>query len=432
MIRRATFLFSLTLGLLSLHAHAKEVRLEWDPIEGATSYEFEISRNGESVVKRRVEGGRNSWGVKLPPGVYVFRLRAIDWSKQAGEWSEPSPLFSLPPAPEITIPQDQMTLDPTDMARGVGFRWKPVVGASKYKVEIQKGGALYLSENIGVTGWLFKDALPGDYAIRVASLIEITGPLPSGIDKAQWEGEPSDWVPFRVGKPEPVTLPRPSKDPLEEPRTSLAIMPTTSFFQTASMDPSTGLGIASVVSKFNFGLAIDLGVKISEAWALGARHRVLSTKLGDVSGTTVDSSEHTITSTDFFIGYRPAIARKLELHLLISLEDTPVARLDGFGLHYEPVSLVRLGGGFSLPLFKLLSFQLAFHGNLTAVISRQNLGVSYRNGLAFSAIGTAERSLGGSWYLKGFLGFGSTILNASNQTLVVDQMLTGGGLEYRF
>lgn len=429
MIRRATSSLFVIFALLGTLARAKDVHLEWEPIEGATGYEFEISRNGESVVKRRVEG--TSWGVKLPPGVYVFRLRAIDWAKQAGEWSEPSALLSSPAAPEIVNPQPQAIFAPPDAARGIAFRWKPVPGVSKYKVEIQRGGQPGISEIVDQPGYLFKDATPESYEVRVAGVIELTGKLPKGIDTAIWEGDPSAWVPFRVGKPDPVALPKPLVDNAEEQSTSLAVMPASSFFRLAMTDPGSAAG-ASVVSKLNFGLAIDLGMRLNAAWGIRLRQQFLSTALGTVSGLSIDSSEKTIAQTDFSIGYRPVGAPRLELRLQVKFGETPLAQMRSGVLGYQPVGLVRIGGGFGVPLFKLLTFQLGVQADMLAILSRSTDGIHYRNGLSFTGVGTAERTLWGSWYLKGFLGFTSIYVNASNLTTVLDEVCTGAGLEYRF
>lgn len=429
MIRCVTALFFLTISLTGTLAHAKEVRLEWDPIEGSTGYEFEISRNGESVVKRRVEG--TSWGVKLPPGVYVFRLRAIDWAKQAGEWSEPSALFSSPPAPEILAPLAQATFAPAEALRGIPIRWKPIPGISRYKIEIQRGGQPSVSEVVDRPGYVFKDGTPEVYEVRVSSVIELTGQLPPGIETSIWEGDPSGWVPFRVGKPEPVALPNSSVAAIEQPMTSLAVMPTTSFFRLSMVDPPTNAA-ASVVSKLNFGLVLDLGMRVNDSWGLRLRQQFLSTQLGTVSGVSIDSSEHTIGTTDVSVGYRPAGARRLEMRLHLAFGEVPLAQRGAGGLEYDPIGLVRVGGGFSVPLFKLLTFQLGVQANMMALLSRSTNGVSYRNGLAFTGVGTAERVLWGNWYLKGYLAFTGTYVNASNLTTVVDEISTGGGLEYRF
>ncbi len=429
MIQCITILFFLTFALGGTPAHAKDVRLEWDPIEGATGYEFEISRNGESVAKRRVEG--TSWGVKLPPGVYVFRLRAIDWSKQAGEWSEPSALFSSPPAPEMVVPQAHAIFAPAAAARGIPFRWKPVAGVTKYKVEIQRGGQPTVSEIVDRPGYVFKDATPETYDVRISSVIELTGKLPKGVETATWEGDASAWVPYRVGKPEPVALPKPVTNDLEEPTTSLAVMPVSSFFRLSMTDPATNAG-AEIVSKLNFGLSFDLGMRLDETWGIRLRQQFLSTNLGAVSGLTVASQEHTLTTTDFVIGMRPSGARRLELRLLMTFGAVPVLQMQSGVLTYSPVGLARVGGGFSVPLFKLFTFQLGVQGSMMALLSRSTDGIHYRNGLSFSGVGTAERGLWGSWHLKGFLAFTSLFVNASNYTTVVDELLTGVGLEYRF
>src|SRR5690606_37316916 len=107
---------------------------------------------------------------------------------------------------------------------------------------------------------------------------EITGPLPSGLDKRSWEGDFSEQVPFRIGKPGPVSLPKPKKDPLTEPHNSIAVMPYGTFYQLSLTNPNNG-SHATIISNLNIGGQIELAMKLGPTWSLRTRADFLSTSL---------------------------------------------------------------------------------------------------------------------------------------------------------
>ncbi len=92
-------------------------QFEWSSINGASSYQIEITDLSNNVATtsgllRHVDGGNQSYQVAsaIPPGEYSIRIRAYDLRLNAGDWSETL---------QFTI-VDPNAQDETDTTSGIG------------------------------------------------------------------------------------------------------------------------------------------------------------------------------------------------------------------------------------------------------------------------------------------------------------------------
>ncbi len=417
-----TVLFNLT-----HHAIARSVLLEWEAIPGATSYEVEVSQNGEKVVNRMLDATKTTWNVGLPVGVYVFRMRASDWTKQPGEWSDPAPFVSSPAPPEIIAPTPGDLLSPSEATRGVVFRWKPIGGIKHYQIEIRKDGQPLAPERTSIPGYLLKNAGTGEYEFRVACVLELKGALPLGLTERFYPSEPGVWLPFSI-KGEPVRLPAPKADPLDEPENSFSFAPVFTAFQISAWD-RTDAAPSRITSKVNTGGDIRVAKKLSKRWSMTGHLQLVSTSVQDFPAVT--TREPFIANLQVGMGFRPHRAKKVDLRFLAGIGDQPTIR-GGATAIYEPISLIRLGLGVSAPLFTLAGFQFSADACLLTFLSRVTPEHSYRNGLIVGLTGVAQRPLSDRLSLRGFTTFTSTYINTNVYALTRNELQMGGGLSYRF
>ena len=117
----------------------RDLSLDFDPIEGAISYDIEV--RSKTNLKRKEAKVFTSlsptWKAKMAPGIYQIRLRAIDERSVPGEWSEPSsievlmaPLTPLFPTEELEIQSNE------ELEYDVPFKWSPVEDVKYYTLSI--------------------------------------------------------------------------------------------------------------------------------------------------------------------------------------------------------------------------------------------------------------------------------------------------------
>lgn len=408
---------------------AQDVNLKWDPIPGATSYEFEVSRNGESVVHRKVEGKGTTWGVKLPPGVYVFKIRAIDWSGQPGEWSAPSPLVSSPPPPEWRHPPEGSTFAVAELNRGIPLRWNGVSGVKRYQVTVKHDGVSLLSQTIESTGILFKARKPGDYTAVVESVIEVVGDLPPGLESKIFVGDPSKTLTFHAEGREIIALPSPRIDPTEAASSFVSISP---FVSGAwySLTHKTFNGSATPSTKTNTGFHITGAVRLSRDWALKLGAWIESSQLNP--DVFVYSGERTMPRFDLGVGWRPRRAPKLELRVLVGSGQLPYVRRIGLTYTLTPCGFERVGAGFGVPLVIFPWGKIALEASLFGLLSRFFEADSIRNGLLFEGGVLLDAGLTRKLDAVLRVGLTSMYFNTQAQDLSRDEFVASLGLVYHF
>ncbi|WP_445291975.1 fibronectin type III domain-containing protein [Bdellovibrio sp. BCCA] len=135
------------------------VNFEWEAIEGAKSYEIELSQSKEDDK----EDGKGktftfkvkdaAWNGRLAPGKYMMKLRSRDYRGVPGEWS---------PASEFNVGLETAVLkSPASRSRIVSkesdkvkmdFQWAPVGGADQYQFTLtSEDGKTQVSETLNDT-----------------------------------------------------------------------------------------------------------------------------------------------------------------------------------------------------------------------------------------------------------------------------------------
>lgn len=101
-----------------------EIRLSWDPVEGAKGFQVEVDgtilNNGMST---------SYVHENLVPGtMHTYRIRAVN-PIMDGDWSDPVEIWTLP-----DIPQN---ISASGMGNSISISWDQVIGAAGYDVEVQ-------------------------------------------------------------------------------------------------------------------------------------------------------------------------------------------------------------------------------------------------------------------------------------------------------
>lgn len=111
--------------------------LSWSRVNGAVSYEVEVSTASSftsTVYKTSTTNRRAVPTQQLPVGVIWWRVRSLDSARVAGPWAVASFTRSTIAGPTLASPTDGATLRQPDSPPLL--RWNPVDGATSYQVEI--------------------------------------------------------------------------------------------------------------------------------------------------------------------------------------------------------------------------------------------------------------------------------------------------------
>ena len=113
------------------------VDLGWSKIEGAKEYEVEILNNSSNkIVFKKLTYDINI-SVQLIPGVYQFKIRAIDKRGIPAPWSEYSQINVNLPAPILVSPYTDQSIKALNLhIENITFDWQDVRGAKAYQIDI--------------------------------------------------------------------------------------------------------------------------------------------------------------------------------------------------------------------------------------------------------------------------------------------------------
>lgn len=141
-------------------SYRRLVNFEWEPIQGATRYDLEITEinAGNKIFRFKVK--ESAWNGDLAPGAFSMRIRALDYRGVPGDWSPPSPFDVGLDRVKITFPtlHSKVTVNETDKTT-IDLKWDPVPSASEYLVELNSSdGSIHKSEK--VTGEHLKVEVP--------------------------------------------------------------------------------------------------------------------------------------------------------------------------------------------------------------------------------------------------------------------------------
>lgn len=124
-------------SLANAQSYRRLVNFEWEPIEGAKSYEIEIHKKGDNKNPSRFNTTSPEWNGRLPVGQYEFRLRSLDVRKVPGDWSDFAELdVNLEPV-KIKSPQPQENITAkSDNEAPISFEWSAVPVADQYQLQV--------------------------------------------------------------------------------------------------------------------------------------------------------------------------------------------------------------------------------------------------------------------------------------------------------
>ncbi|WP_230487141.1 fibronectin type III domain-containing protein [Nocardioides anomalus] len=113
--------------------------LSWSPVKGATSYDVQVSANGDYSSPVYDQGTVNTHATpteQLPMTKLYWRVRARK-DGETGGWANGSFSRNKLAGPTLLAPDDGATL--AQPSQAPLLRWNPVAGATSYTVEVDKG-----------------------------------------------------------------------------------------------------------------------------------------------------------------------------------------------------------------------------------------------------------------------------------------------------
>ncbi len=171
-MRLKSALLILTALLLSTPAFAeapakvrRNVEVEWDVIDGASSYEVQVIRKDDPKKKPSRFTMKNAgWSATIKPGVYLMQIRSFDDRGVPGDWSPASEMLVKLPAVIATNPEaNAVVLSKEELNQDLTFQWEPVPGAVKYKIKARTAGGVWSVEKEVDEPSLETSVLVGDF-----------------------------------------------------------------------------------------------------------------------------------------------------------------------------------------------------------------------------------------------------------------------------
>lgn len=147
--------------------------LEWSRVKGATRYLLQISTSrgfNQVVTEETVSGTSFDWKTPRPGAVY-WRVKAVAATSEMSNFSEPSRLEILLPAPQVS-PLYKFKLPPQG-TEPVSLEWAAVPLAAKYIVQYSARPDLSgAEEQLTKAARVGLSAKPAEYFVRVAAADE--------------------------------------------------------------------------------------------------------------------------------------------------------------------------------------------------------------------------------------------------------------------
>lgn len=121
--------------------------IEWEPIEGAVSYELQLTPfDKEQKLRETLKfiEKKPVWKGELKPGKYQMKIRSRDRRGVPGEWSNSEEFYVKLYSPILKLPlQNQDLKSDEENESEVLFEWKKLRDASKYIVFIEDEGQTF-------------------------------------------------------------------------------------------------------------------------------------------------------------------------------------------------------------------------------------------------------------------------------------------------
>jgi hypothetical protein len=217
--------------IFPLSSFGREVSFSWEPMEGASEYEIQVSKTDDfskPFLSQKLQ--TPSISSLMDPGKYFYRVRVIDQKKHPGKWSNSATVTVASLAPELTKPATGYETSYYEHQPDIEFEWKAVDITATYEIVIVDGAGTEVTRTT-VDKASYKGSLPaGDYQWQVRSMGK--SPIP-GRD-ASVEEVPSEYSKFWKFKITKISL---SKPILKTPLASAKISNHTETDFSWSQDP---------------------------------------------------------------------------------------------------------------------------------------------------------------------------------------------------
>lgn len=154
----------------NLRLQAGAVTFRWQPVEGASRYRLQLSKDAtfaRPTLARELEA--STVEVELPVGTTWWRVAARDERGRDSRWAGPRRVFLLrePPREALLAPDDGALFGFADAAPRIAFAWRPEEGARAYRLVIGRTrdvlASAVVSEIVGEASARVETLQPGEY-----------------------------------------------------------------------------------------------------------------------------------------------------------------------------------------------------------------------------------------------------------------------------
>ena len=297
------WLFVFFLLAFASSAQSREVSFSWEPMEGASEYELQLS-GIEDFTKPFITQKLQTptFTSTLDPGKYFYRVRVIDQAKHPGKWSNIEPVIVASVGPELIKPAAGFETSYYEHLPEIEFTWKPTDLTAVYEIVIRDstGTDVFHTTQDKTT---YKNNFPaGEYTWQIRSMGKspIPGRTPSFGDI------PSDFSKSRNFK---VTKNDLTKPILKTPLDKAKLMNHDSTFFSWTQDPHShfaDLNIESLDGEKTGSLKFDKikDTSIKKTIEKSGRYRwsITSKEEATTPGVTSEYREFTVVDDPLFAG----------------------------------------------------------------------------------------------------------------------------------
>jgi len=168
---KTAIMLLLTLMIWPRQSHAREVSFSWEPMEGATQYEIQLSKSEDCkqpFLDQKLQVPEFS--STLDTGRYFYRVRVIDKKKHNGKWSGISPIVIPPYPPELLKPSQDFETSYYEHKPEINFEWKATDLTATYEITILDGSGTEVLHTSADKNTFKTNLGGGEYQWQVKSL----------------------------------------------------------------------------------------------------------------------------------------------------------------------------------------------------------------------------------------------------------------------
>ena len=166
---------------------AKEVTIRWEPLEHAVQCEIRIQNKGKELLTQRLHSAKTQWKGELPPGFYVYQLRAM--TARPAPATGPSSTRSLccPPRRRGKSPGNGDTVRASHPKDEVVLEWNSAKGADRYFVKVTREGSDVYAGTVTETKKSLSGLKGGKYEWEVQSVVVADDKAPPSLNGREWK-----------------------------------------------------------------------------------------------------------------------------------------------------------------------------------------------------------------------------------------------------